>query len=168
MSADNSNQPWLPFSQEELEITKTHIRNADASATFLLSLEDSEVKSYAKLDNNRESFIRDVINEMKNAKGTIPTLANLDKMKFYYANYGSAYDLEDIYLQAMMKARRNRLMNGGKAYDQASRFYFDLDTAKKDKIEGAEDIKKRLAKYFASQGNNNNDTPPPTDDTTPK
>lgn len=168
MAATNSNQLWIPFSQEELEITKAHIRDADASTTFFLPLKDDDVKSYAKLDNNRENFIRDVISEMTNAKGTIPTLASLDKLKFYYANHGSAYDLEDIYVQAEKKARRNRLMNGGKAYDQASRFYFDLDVAKKDGIEGAEDAKKRLSKYFANQGGNNNDTPPAANNAPPK
>lgn len=157
MSVTNSNQLWLPFSKEELEISKTHISNAEESLSFFIALTDDDVKGVAKLDNNRENFIRDVITEMTNAKGSIPTLANLPKLSCFYANYGTAYDIEDIYAQAEKKARRNRMWNGGKAYDQASRYYFDLDTAIKDKIEGAKESKTRLAKYFAGQGPGNGD-----------
>lgn len=157
MSATNSNQLWLPFSKEELEISKTHISNAEESLSFFIALTDDDVKGLAKLDNNRENFIRDVITEMTNAKGSIPTLANLPKLSCFYANYGTAYDIEDIYAQAEKKARRNRMWNGGKAYDQASRYYFDLDTAIKDKIEGATESKKRLSKYFVNQGPGNGD-----------
>ena len=157
MSATNANQLWLPFSKEELDISKTHISNAEESLSFFIALTDDDVKGLAKLDNNRENFIRDVITEMTNAKGLIPTLASLPKLSCFYANYGSAYDIEDIYAQAEKKARRNRMWNGGKAYDQASRFYFDLDTAIKDKIEGATESKKRLSKYFVNQGPGNGD-----------
>ncbi len=160
MATSSPKQLNLPFSQAELESTKHIIKTADDSMVFFRPVSDDDVKAAAKLDNSRENFIRDVITEMTNAKGSIPTLANLDRLICFYGNYVSAYDIEDVLKQFEEKARRNRIWNGGKAYDQAARFYSGLDTAIKDEIEGAVEAKKRLSKYFDKQSNSNSSKVP--------
>jgi hypothetical protein len=155
MASTAAKQLWLPFSKEEMMTSKTLINSVDKSLPFLQILTEKDVKSTAKLDSNREAFIRDVILEMTNAEGKVPTLASLEKLICFYANFGSSYEVEDILKDLYDKARRNHIWYGDKAYSQASRFYFDLDKAIEDEVEGAEAIKKRLAIYFANKGNGN-------------
>ena len=138
MATATSVQLTLPFSKEDLLASKALIAQSESSLTFLRPLKSDDVKSTAKLDNNREGFIRDVIGEMTNANGTIPTLANLEKLITFYAYYAYSFDIEDIYKQHYEKAKRNHIWYGDKTFDQALRFYSDLDDAIKDEIEGAE------------------------------
>jgi hypothetical protein len=168
MNANTSNQLMIPFTDEDAIAVKTTIAQVDAAMPFLLPLEEDAVKNLVKLDTNREGFIRDVITEMKNAAGKIPTLADLTKLMQAYALYTLTYDIEDVLLQLYTKVKRNRMFWGAQAYGQASRFYFDLDISIKDKTEGAAGIKKRLATYFAANSSNNGSNKSDKDNKEPK
>jgi hypothetical protein len=157
MADTNPRQPFLPFTTEELDVSKALIESAEKSLIFVTPVSDDDVKAAAKLDDMRESFIRDVITEMTNAKGSIPTLANLQKLVYYYSSFTSGYDVEDIIKDFHNRTMRSRMVHGGKAYDQASRYYKGLDSAIKDEVEGAAESKKRLAKYFVSNNNKGGD-----------
>ena len=168
MPDSNPNQSNPDFSNEELELAKGFIATLKGSLTFIHPVSDDQVKGAAKIDDGRESFIRDVINEMINSKGKIPTLASLEKLVLLYAYYGYAYDIEDILRDLLTLVVRARMVFGGLTYDQASRHYKGLDAAIKDKAEGAVESKKRLAKYFANNNNNGGDKPDKGTDDKPK
>lgn len=141
------NLPAL-INDETLEISKAKVNEAETALPFLLNLTEDDIPAMIKMDDKKEGFIRDVLIEMKNAKGKVPTVANADDIKENKDSYDKLYELEDIALEFYEKIRRNRMDRGSKAYRGALQFYNSLEPAVKAKIPGAAEIKKRLGTYF--------------------
>jgi hypothetical protein len=138
------------LNDETLEFSKTKVTEAETALPFLLNISEDDVPGMIKLDDKKENFIRDILTEMKNAKGKIPTVANADDIKDYFNNYDKLYELESIALEFYQKIKRNRIDNGNKSYRGALQFYRSLDPAVQAKVPGAAEMKKRLSAYFPS------------------
>lgn len=145
---------------------KSKVDDATLIVASLDNFTENDVPSFIKMDPKKEAFVRDVIVEMKNAKGKIPTAAELDIIIGNLTKYDDLYDLEDVLKELYTKIRRNRMNFGSVAYRESLTFYGSLEPVL-NKIAGAIDIKKRLMSYFKNNSSGGTDKKPPKDDLTP-
>jgi hypothetical protein len=139
-------------SNDIVDFTKAKIEEVENAMPFLLPIIDEDLTSMVKLDPKKEAYIRDILIEMKNMKGKVPTIADADAIRENISSYDALYDLEDAAFEFYQKVRRNRIDRGSKAYREAANFYHSLDMAIKAKVPGAAECKKRLSVYFEPQG----------------
>jgi hypothetical protein len=140
------------LSEEDKELIKTKIMEADALLPFVVKLKPEERKSLSKMGKKTIGFVETAMSYATNQPGFIPAYIDLDEKKADMTLFMQLVEVAGLVASLHEKLRDTLMVAGAEAYLSARVIYDSAKLAVKSGQPGSETASKDLGSVFKRPG----------------